>query len=284
MMHAGILKKAGLYAILRVAVPLMPEGASRWLPLVAVLAIGNLLHCAWVALRQKDMNLLIGNSSLAHMGFAFLGIASLTVIGVTGTVLLMVAHALLAALSFALSGYLETQTGTLDMTRMGGLLRRMPFYGTALVMGFMAGCGLPGFANFAGEATILFGAWKALPPPGGHRRLERPGHRGRGHAPRLARGAAGAGEARVRPRRRHRVLAPAALRGAAGRDGALRGRPGPPDHPHRTCGKGRGRGPSGVVPGRPGRIRGSRPGRLRPLPGHTGPIRTLSRPAPSFPP
>jgi NADH-quinone oxidoreductase subunit M len=163
MMHAGILKKAGLYAILRVAVPLMPEGANRWLPLVAVLAIGNLLHCAWVALRQKDMNLLIGNSSLAHMGFAFLGIASLTVIGVTGTVLLMVAHALLAALSFALSGYLETQTGTLDMTRMGGLLRRMPFYGTALVMGFMAGCGLPGFANFAGEATILFGSWKSLP-------------------------------------------------------------------------------------------------------------------------
>ena len=109
------------------------------------------------------MNLLIGNSSLAHMGFAFLGIASLTVIGVTGTVLLMVAHALLAGLSFALSGYLETQTGTLDMTRMGGLLRRMPFYGTALVMGFMAGCGLPGFANFAGEATILFGSWKSLP-------------------------------------------------------------------------------------------------------------------------
>jgi NADH-quinone oxidoreductase subunit M len=163
MMHAGILKKAGLYAILRIAVPLMPDGAHRWLPVVAVLAVGNLLHCAWVALRQKDMNLLIGNSSLAHMGFAFLGIASLTVIGVTGTVLVMVAHALLAGLSFALSGYLETQTGTLDMTRMGGLLRKMPFYGTALVMGFMASCGLPGFANFAGEATVLFGSWKSLP-------------------------------------------------------------------------------------------------------------------------
>jgi NADH-quinone oxidoreductase subunit M len=163
MMHAGILKKAGLYAILRMAVPLMPDGAHRWLPVVAVLAVGNLLHCAWVALRQKDMNLLIGNSSLAHMGFAFLGIASLTVIGVTGTVLVMVAHALLAGLSFALSGYLETQTGTLDMTRMGGLLRKMPFYGSALVMGFMASCGLPGFANFAGEATVLFGSWKSLP-------------------------------------------------------------------------------------------------------------------------
>ena len=94
---------------------------------------------------------------------AFLGIASLTVFGVTGTVLVMVAHALLAGLSFALGGYLESQTGTLDMTRMGGLMRRMPFYGTAMVMGFMASCGLPGFANFAGEATVLFGSWKALP-------------------------------------------------------------------------------------------------------------------------
>jgi NADH-quinone oxidoreductase subunit M len=163
MMHAGILKKAGLYAILRVALPLLPEGAATWLPVLAWLCVGNLLHCGFVALRQKDLNLLIGNSSLAHMGFAFLGIASLTVIGVTGTVIVMVAHALLAALSFALSGYLESQTGTVDMTRLGGLLKRMPVFGTLLVMAFMAGCGLPGFANFAGEATVLFGSWKSLP-------------------------------------------------------------------------------------------------------------------------
>jgi NADH-quinone oxidoreductase subunit M len=163
MMHAGILKKAGLYAILRVALPFLPEGAAHWMPVLAWLCVGNLLHCGFVALRQKDLNLLIGNSSLAHMGFAFLGIASLSVIGITGTVIVMVAHALLAALSFALSGYLESQSGTVDMTRMGGLLKRMPVFGTLLVMAFMAGCGLPGFANFAGEATVLFGSWKPLP-------------------------------------------------------------------------------------------------------------------------
>jgi len=163
MMHAGILKKAGLYAILRVALPLLPDGAAHWLPVLAWLCVGNLLHCGFVALRQKDLNLLIGNSSLAHMGFAFLGIASLSVIGITGTVIVMVAHALLAGLSFALSGYLESQSGTVDMTKLGGLLRRMPFFGTVMVMAFMAGCGLPGFANFAGEATVLFGSWKPLP-------------------------------------------------------------------------------------------------------------------------
>lgn len=163
MMHAGILKKAGLFVILRAALPLLPEGVKFWMPILAVLCVGNLLHCGFVALRQKDINLLIGNSSLAHMGFAFLGIASVSVIGLTGAVLVMVSHALLAALSFALSGWLRIQTGTTDMGRMGGLLQRMPFIGSVLVLCFMAGCGVPGFANFAGELSVLFGAWKTMP-------------------------------------------------------------------------------------------------------------------------
>lgn len=163
MMHAGILKKAGLFALLRVAMPLMPEGVDRWMPVVAFLCIGNLLYCGFVALRQRDLNLLIGNSSLAHMGFAFLGLASVTVIGVTGAVLVMVSHALLAALSFALSAWLRRQTGTLEIAKMGGLLKRMPFIGSVLILCFMAGCGVPGFANFAGEIAVMFGAWKALP-------------------------------------------------------------------------------------------------------------------------
>ncbi|NJN06206.1 MAG: hypothetical protein HC814_07360 [Rhodobacteraceae bacterium] len=96
------------------------------------------------------------------MGFVFLGIASVSLIGITGAVLVMVAHGLLAALSFALSGHLYNTTGTLDMDKLGGLMRRMPFIGAALVMCFMAGCGLPGFANFAGELLVMFGAWKSL--------------------------------------------------------------------------------------------------------------------------
>lgn len=163
MMHAGILKKAGLFALLRVALPLMPEGVALWMPVLAVLCVGNLVYCGFVAMRQRDLNLLIGNSSLAHMGFAFLGIASLTVVGLTGTVLVMVSHAFLAGLSFALSAWLRRQTGTLEIARMGGLLKRMPFIGSVLTLCFLAGCGVPGFANFAGELSVMFGAWKSLP-------------------------------------------------------------------------------------------------------------------------
>ena len=75
----------------------------------------------------------------------------------------MIAHGFLAALTFGLSGYLYQQTGTLQMDRLGGLLRRLPFIGAALMMAAFAGCGLPGFANFAGEITVFFGAWKAFP-------------------------------------------------------------------------------------------------------------------------
>ena len=82
-------------------------------------------------------------------------------IGLTGAVLVMIAHGLLAALAFGLSGHLYRQTGSLDMSRMGGLLRQMPLAGSALLMALFAGCGLPGFANFAGEVTIFFAAWAA---------------------------------------------------------------------------------------------------------------------------
>ena len=161
MLHAGVLKKFGLYGRIRVAIPMAPAGAQTWLEVLAWLALANLLFCGLVAVRQKDLNQLIGNSSVAHMGFIFLGIASLNVIGLTGAVLVMIAHGLLAALAFGLSGHLYQQHGSLDMTRMGGLLRKMPLAGTALLMAMMAGCGLPGFANFAGEITIFFAAWSA---------------------------------------------------------------------------------------------------------------------------
>ncbi|MBA4146731.1 MAG: NADH-quinone oxidoreductase subunit M [Verrucomicrobia bacterium] len=160
MLHAGVLKKFGLYGLIRIALPLMPEAAQSWLHIIAVLCLGNIVYVGWVAMRQRDLNMLIGNSSVAHMGFCFLGIASLSLIGITGTVVVMVAHGFLAALSFALSGYIREQTNTLDMNKMSGLLRPMPFVGATLVMAAMAGCGLPGFANFAGEMMVLFGSWK----------------------------------------------------------------------------------------------------------------------------
>ncbi len=163
MIHAGVLKKFGLYGLIRIALPLMPQVAHHWMNLLSLLCLGNILYIGWVAMRQRDLNLLIGNSSVAHMGFIFLGIASLNLIGVTGAVFVMVAHGFLAALTFALSGYIYQKTGTLEMSELGGLCRPLHFIGTALIMAAMAGCGLPGFANFVGEVTIFFGAWKVFP-------------------------------------------------------------------------------------------------------------------------
>jgi NADH-quinone oxidoreductase subunit M len=159
MLHAGVLKKFGLYGLIRIALPLLPEAARSWMLVIAWLAIGNIIYVGFVAMRQRNLNLLIGNSSVAHMGVIFLGIASLNLIGITGAVFIMIAHGFLAALTFGLSGYLYQQTGTLEMGELGGLCRRLPFIGTALLMAAMAGCGLPGFANFVGEATVFFGAW-----------------------------------------------------------------------------------------------------------------------------
>jgi len=159
MIHAGILKKFGLYGLIRIALPLMPQAAQHWMQILAWLCLGNILYVGWVTMRQRDLNLLIGNSSVAHMGFIFLGIASLNLIGITGAVLIMVAHGFLAALTFALTGYLYQKTGTLEMKELGGLCRKLPFIGTALLMAAMAGCGLPGFANFVGEVSVFFASW-----------------------------------------------------------------------------------------------------------------------------
>ncbi len=159
MIHAGVLKKFGLYGLIRIALPMMHSEAQNWMTLLSWLCLGNILYCGLVAMRQRDLNMLIGNSSVAHMGFAFLGIASLNVIGVTGTILIMVAHGLLAALTFALSGYVANQINSTKISDMGGLLKAMPYIGAVMIMAMLAGCGLPGFASFPGEALVLFGSW-----------------------------------------------------------------------------------------------------------------------------
>jgi NADH-quinone oxidoreductase subunit M len=163
MLHAGVLKKFGLYGLIRIALPILPQAAQGWMGIVAWLCLGNLVYCGWVAMRQRDFNWIVGYSSVAHMGFVFLGIATLNLVGVTGAVVVMIAHGFLAALTFALSGFIYQQTGTLQLDQLGGLLRRLPFVGTAMIMAAFAACGLPGFANFTGEVTVLFGAWKTFP-------------------------------------------------------------------------------------------------------------------------
>lgn len=161
MMHAGVLMKLGAFAILRVAFPACPIGAAYWLPYVAVIAMMNIIYGGLVAMAQKDMKFVIGYSSSSHMGYTLLGIASVTVIGVSGAVFLMFAHGVMTALAFSLIGWFYDQTHNRWIPDLGGLAHQIPFAGTCFVLMAMASAGVPGFANFASEFMILFGAWEA---------------------------------------------------------------------------------------------------------------------------
>lgn len=159
MLHAGVLMKLGSYAILRLGIPLLPEGAYTWLPWVAGLSVMNILYGGLVAMAQKDIKFMIGYSSSSHMGYVLLGLACLNPIALNGAVLLMFAHGLMTALAFAAVGHLYDQTHTRLFADWGGLARQTPFIATAFVMAALASSGLPGFANFASELLIFFGAW-----------------------------------------------------------------------------------------------------------------------------
>src|SRR5213596_1013330 len=160
MLHAGVLKKFGLYGLLRLALPLLPEGARHWAGLLIVLLLGNIIYLGLVTTAQKRLDWMLGYSSVMHMGYIFLGIAGATILGATGAVLLMFAHGLSIALLFALAGELRQRTGTLVFGELGGLAKVMPFASLAFGFGVFAAIGLPGLANFAGEVMIFFGAFK----------------------------------------------------------------------------------------------------------------------------
>jgi len=159
MLHAGVLKKMGAYAIIRFAIQLMPQAAHTWMPLVAILAIFNIVYCGFVALTQRDLKYVLGYSSCSHMGYILLGLACFNTLGLNGVVFLMFAHGIMAALAFALTGYVADQTKTRNLDELGGLLKCMPFIGTCFMMVAFASAGVPGFANFVAEVLVLLGSW-----------------------------------------------------------------------------------------------------------------------------
>jgi len=161
MMHAGVLMKLGAFAVLRVAFPTCPIGAAFWLPYVGVIAMMNIVYGGFVAMAQKDMKFVIGYSSSSHMGYTLLGLATVNVIGVSGAVFLMFAHGIMTALAFSLIGFFYDQTHNRYIPDLGGLAHQIPFVGTCFAIMALASAGVPGFANFASEFMIMFGAWEA---------------------------------------------------------------------------------------------------------------------------
>lgn len=160
MLHAGVLKKFGLYGLIRIAQPLLPEGAREYSQLLLVLLVFNIIYIGLVTIAQKRLDWMLSYSSVMHMGYIFLGIAAGNAIGVTGASLLMLAHGLSIAALFAMCGYLRQSAPSLAFTSMGGLGKRAPFLGYAFGMAAFASIGLPGFANFASELMVFFGAFK----------------------------------------------------------------------------------------------------------------------------
>jgi NADH-quinone oxidoreductase subunit M len=160
MLHAGVLKKFGLYGLLRLALPLLPAGSRYWTNLLLVLLLANIIYIGLVTIAQKRLDWMLGYSSVMHMGYIFLGIASANILGTTGAAALMFAHGLSIALLFAIAGEIRKRTGTLAFDDLGGLAKVMPFAGLAFGFAAFATIGLPGFANFAGEIMIFFGAFQ----------------------------------------------------------------------------------------------------------------------------
>ena len=158
MLHAGVLKKFGLYGLLRLAIPMLPDGAHYWMYLLVILLLGNIIYIGLVTIAQKRLDWMLGYSSVMHMGYIFLGIASANILGTTGAAALIFAHGLSIALLFAVAGQIRNRTGTLLFDDLGGLAKVMPFAGLAFGFAAFAAIGLPGFANFASEILIFFGA------------------------------------------------------------------------------------------------------------------------------
>jgi len=163
MLHAGVLMKLGSYAIIRLAVGLLPQGAIMWMPWLAALCVMNIIYGGFVAMAQKDLKLIIGYSSSSHMGYVLLGIACLTPLALDGAVLLMFAHGLMTALTFALVGHVYDETHSRYLPDLGGLAHQLPFIAGCGVIAAMASSGLPGFGNFVSELLVFLGAWDAYP-------------------------------------------------------------------------------------------------------------------------
>jgi len=166
MLLAGVVMKLGAYGALRVAMPLLPDGLDFWRTGIVALAGTGIVYGAFVALSQRDLKFVIGYSSISHMGFVLLGLMTLNSIGLSGAVLQMFSHGLIAGLLFAVVGRMVyDRTHTRDLDSLGRLDpgSAMPFACGVFIVASAASMGLPGFSGFIAEISILIGAWRAFP-------------------------------------------------------------------------------------------------------------------------
>ncbi len=156
---AAILLKLGTYGFVRIAIPILPTGAKEWAPWIGLLAVIGIIYGALGCLAQTDMKRLIAFSSVAHMGFVMLGISTLTPMGFNAAIFGMVAHGLITGMLFFVAGSVKDRYHTLEIARLGGMLKQMPRLGWILGFSAMASLGLPGLAGFWGEFPAILSAY-----------------------------------------------------------------------------------------------------------------------------
>lgn len=160
MLHAGVLMKLGGYGIFRVSLYLMPEGAMDWSWFFIVLSATGVIYGAFGALRQTDLKYINAYSSVSHLGMVLFALLMFNKTAWNGAILQSLSHGLMTALFFALIGMIYGRTHTRDITKMGGLLKVIPFISVIYVIAGMASLGLPGFSGFVAEMNIFVGAFE----------------------------------------------------------------------------------------------------------------------------
>jgi NADH-quinone oxidoreductase subunit M len=165
MLLAGVVMKLGAYGALRVSLTLFPVGARYWQETIALLAVIGIVYGATVALTQRDFKFVIGYSSVSHMGFVLLGLMSLNRVGLSGAVLQMFSHGVIAGLLFAVVGrmvYARAHTRDLGELEALQLAKKLPFAAVTFAIASFASMGLPGFSGFVAELQVLIGAWQSF--------------------------------------------------------------------------------------------------------------------------
>ena len=163
MAHAGVLMKLGAFGIIRVGMVILPEGAEFWMPALVGLGTVNVIYGAISAMGQSDLKYVIGYSSVSHMGYVVMGIATLHPLGLSGAVLQMFSHGIMTALFFAVVGVVYDRTHTRDMLVLDGLAKRMPVTAVFFTIAGLTSLGLPGLSGFVAELLVFLGLFKTYP-------------------------------------------------------------------------------------------------------------------------
>lgn len=156
---AGVLLKMGTYGIIRFCLPMFPEAAVAWAPVVGTLGVIGIIYGAWVSYAQQDIKKLVAYSSVSHMGFVVIGIFALNAAGMQGAVIQMVNHGISTGGLFLLVGMLYERRHTKDINAYGGIWKALPFFGALSLVIVLSSMGLPGLNGFVGEFTILLGTF-----------------------------------------------------------------------------------------------------------------------------